>query len=71
MLEYFLGWNFQQSEGVMQPSWTSPIPQAMQQHRGSQAHKPKPADASDAGEHASADKPAVNTQPDQASRDGK
>jgi hypothetical protein len=31
-------------EGAMEPSWTSPIPQAMQQHRGSQLHKPKPAD---------------------------
>ena len=27
----------------MEPSWTSPIPQAMQQHRGSQEHKPEPA----------------------------
>jgi len=27
----------------MEPSWTSPIPQAMQQHRGSQEHKPAPA----------------------------
>jgi hypothetical protein len=27
----------------MEPSWTSPIPQAMQQHRGSQQHKPTPA----------------------------
>jgi hypothetical protein len=34
----------------MEPSWTSPIPQAMQQHRGSQAQKPKPADPRDAAQ---------------------
>jgi hypothetical protein len=26
----------------MEPSWTFPIPQAMQQHRGSQGHKSEP-----------------------------
>ena len=27
----------------MEPSWTFPIPQAMQQHRGSQVPRPAPA----------------------------
>jgi hypothetical protein len=31
-----------QVEGAMEPSWTFPIPQAMQQHRGSQLHKVAP-----------------------------
>ena len=30
-------------EGTMEPSWTFPIPQAMQQHRGLQLQKPAPA----------------------------
>jgi hypothetical protein len=47
----------------MEPSWTSPIPQAMQQHRGSQTHKPKPVDASDAVKRADAAIPAVGAQP--------
>ena len=31
----------------MEPSWIFPIPQAMQQHRGSQTQTPKPAEPSD------------------------
>ena len=32
----------------MEPSWTFPIPQAMQQHRGSQGHKSEPPKRQDA-----------------------
>jgi hypothetical protein len=31
----------------MQPNWSAPVPQAMQQHRGSQLRKPAPAAPSD------------------------
>jgi hypothetical protein len=32
----------------MEPSWSFPIPQAMQQHRGSQTRKPAPAPSNEA-----------------------
>ena len=32
----------------MEPSWTFPIPQAMQQHLGSQTRKPAPAQSNEA-----------------------
>jgi hypothetical protein len=32
----------------MEPSWTFPIPLAMQQHRGSQGHKSEPPQREDA-----------------------
>jgi len=32
----------------MEPSWSFPIPQAMQQHRGSQSRKPAPAPSDEA-----------------------
>jgi hypothetical protein len=52
----------------MEPSWTSPIPQVMQQHRGSQLQKPKPAEPSDAAQHAEPLTPAVGAQPGDAGR---
>jgi hypothetical protein len=32
----------------MEPSWSFPIPQGMQQHRGSQTRKPAPAQSDEA-----------------------
>ena len=36
----------------MEPSWTFPIPQAMQQHRGTQIQRAAPAKGPQAGTHA-------------------
>ncbi len=36
----------------MEPSWTFPIPQAMQQHRGTQIQRAAPAKGPPAGTHA-------------------
>ena len=47
----------------MEPSWTSPILQALQQHRGSQLHKPAPATPVEA-----ARVPANAAKPDQGGR---
>jgi hypothetical protein len=52
----------------MEPSWTFPIPQAMQQHRGSQAHKPKPAEPPDVARPADVTTPAVGARLGEAAR---
>jgi hypothetical protein len=62
------GWNSNNREGAMEPSWTFPIPQALQQHRGSQSHKPKPADPPDAAQPADATTPAVDAPAGEAAR---
>ena len=43
----------------MEPSWTFPIPQAMQQHRGSQVPRPEPAGHKEAAPPAEAVKGAA------------
>jgi hypothetical protein len=47
----------------MEPSWTSPIPQAMQQHRGTQLQKPK-----DTVERAGTATPVLGAQPGEAAQ---
>jgi hypothetical protein len=47
-------------EGAMQPSWTSPIPQAMQQHRGSQVQRTALTTRAEAGAHADTAPPPAN-----------
>jgi hypothetical protein len=48
----------------MEPSWTFPIPQAMQQHRGSQLHKlPQPTARETANTPAHRVKPEASAQP--------
>jgi hypothetical protein len=44
----------------MEPSWTFPIPQAMQQHRGSQGHKSEPPKRQDVAGQADIGLPAVS-----------
>jgi hypothetical protein len=44
----------------MEPSWTFPIPQAMQQHRGSQGHKSEPPKRQDVVGQADTGLPAVS-----------
>jgi hypothetical protein len=43
----------------MQPSWTFPIPQAMQQHRGSQLQRTAPQERVEAGEPTALPPPAA------------
>ena len=53
----------------MEPSWTFPIPQAMQQHRGSQLHKIAPPTAKEtAGAPAHPVKPEASAHPGAAGR---
>jgi hypothetical protein len=48
----------------MEPSWTFPIPQAMQQHRGSQLHKvAQPTAKETAGTPAHCVKPEAGARP--------
>jgi hypothetical protein len=44
----------------MQPSWTFPIPQTMQQHRGSQVQRTGPAKLSEAAAPADGAKPLAS-----------
>ena len=59
-------------EGDMEPSWSFPIAQAMQQHRGSQTRKPAPAPSNEAT-LVPADRapPAVVGAPGEAAREGR
>ena len=50
----------------MEPSWTFPIPQAMQQHRGSQGHKSEPPKRQDARGQADTLPPAAKAQSSEA-----
>lgn len=54
----------------MEPSWTSPIPQAMQQHRGSQTQKPKPAEPRDAVAQQQTVQPTTSAPPGESGRGG-
>ena len=50
----------------MEPSWTFPIPQAMQQHRGSQGHKSEPPKRQDARGQSDTLLPAAKAQSSEA-----
>ena len=45
----------------MQPSWTFPIPQTMQQHRGSQVQRTAPPESSEKAAAADSAKPSAST----------
>ncbi len=47
----------------MQPSWSIPIPQAMQQHGGSQSRKPAPPDPKKSSPRQDVTAPANDTVP--------
>jgi hypothetical protein len=51
----------------MQPSWTSPIPQAMQQHRGAQVQRTAPPARTEAGADVDTATPPANA-PDAVKR---
>ena len=55
----------------MDPSWTFPIPQGMQQHRGSQTRKPAPAQPSEATLVPVDSAPPVVGAPGEAAREGR
>lgn len=54
----------------MEPSWTFPIPQAMQQHRGSQTRKPASVQSNEAPLVPADSVTPVVTAPSEAARGG-
>ena len=55
----------------MEPSWTFPISQAMQQHLGSQTRKPAPAQSNEATLVPADSVTPVVGPPDEATREGR